>query len=81
MGDPVEDGVRELVATSTNMRPDQVDLDMPIEEVADSLELSGLVVAAEKRFGIRIDDGVIGRLRVPRDLIDVVRERRGSIRS
>jgi acyl carrier protein len=64
----VEDTVRELVGKVLRVAPADVDLDMPIDEAADSLELSALFVAAERSFGIQLDDALLGRIRVVRDL-------------
>ena len=50
-----------------------VDLDTPVDEAADSLKLSELVVALEQRFDIALDDTALGRVRVLNDLIALVR--------
>jgi acyl carrier protein len=70
--------VREVVARFFRRDAATVDLDQSIEEGTDSLELSGLIVALEERFGIALPDSAIGRLRVLRDLVTLVEEQRAA---
>ncbi len=77
MADPsTEEIVRDVVARFFRRDAATVDLDQSIEEEADSLELGGLIVALEERFGIALPDNAIGRLRVLRDLVILVDEQR-----
>jgi acyl carrier protein len=78
MGSPdVEDTVRRLLAPLTGVAPEDVDLDMPIEDAADSLELARLLGQVEKALGLTFEDRVLGRLRVVRDIVTLIDERRG----
>jgi acyl carrier protein len=70
--------VREVVARFLRRDAATLDLDQSIEEGTDSLELSGLIVALEERFGIALPDSAIGRLRVLRDLVTLVDEQRAA---
>lgn len=74
MGDSPEHVVRAVVARFGKAVGD-VDLDAPIEEVVDSLELSVLVATVEKHFGIALDNRAVGRVRVVRDLVREVEKR------
>jgi acyl carrier protein len=78
MASRVEDTVRELVGKVLRVAPAEVDLDMPIEEAADSLQLSTLFVAAERSFGIELEDGLVGRVRVVRDLATLIEQKLGT---
>ena len=72
----VEADLRKLVAENLDVELDSVDLDAAVEEVANSLELSALFYAVEKHFDVVFADSDIGRLRVFRDLVTLVREAR-----
>ncbi len=68
----LEEQIRTLIAQ--HLQLENVDLDMAIEEAANSLELSTLMFAAEKQFQVTFKDSDIGRLRVLRDLATLVRD-------
>ncbi len=68
----LEQQVRALIAEHLNMQLDAVDLDMSVEEAANSLELSTLMYAMEKRFDVAFANSDIGRLRILRDLATLV---------
>lgn len=72
----LEDQIRKLIANHLDLPLDGIDLDMSVEEAANSLELSTLMFAAEQQFGITLPDSAVGRLRVLRDLVTVVSEAR-----
>jgi acyl carrier protein len=72
----LDEQIRVLVSEHLDMPLDKVDLDMSVEEAANSLELSTLMFAAEKRFGVTFADSAIGRLRILRDLATLVLEAR-----
>ena len=69
----LEQQIRVLIANHLNMVLDTVDLDMSVEEAANSLELSTLMYAMEKQFEITFADSDVGRLRILRDLATLVR--------
>ena len=73
---PLQDQMKALIAKHLDMPLDTVDLEMSVEEAANSLELSTLMFAAEKEFGIALPDTAIGRLRILGDLVELVREAR-----
>lgn len=68
----LEEEIRALIAE--HLQLENVDLDMSVEEAANSLELSTLMFAVEKRFQVTFKDSDIGRLRVLRDLATLVRD-------
>lgn len=70
-----EEIVREIVARYLGKAVAEVDLDQPVEEAADSLELAVVLAQLEKHFGITLDDRVVGRLRVVRDLVREIEAR------
>ena len=70
----VEEALRKLVAENLDIELERVDLDATVEEVANSLELSALFYAVEKHFEVVFADSDIGRLRILRDLVSLVRE-------
>jgi len=72
----IEEAVRKLVAENLDVAVDEVDLDASVEELANSLELSAIFYAVEKHFEVVFADSDIGRLRVLRDLVTLVREAR-----
>lgn len=75
MATDIETALVETLARHLRIPPAELDLDMPVEEAADSLELSGFIVAVEERFRIRLPNDVGARLRVLRDLIPLIEER------
>ncbi len=68
----VEDTVRAIVAKHLEVGPDAIDLDKPLDETADSIGLSIIVVALEQRFGIAFDDRDIARARNLRDVVRLI---------
>ena len=55
-----------------------VDLDLPLDELSDSLQLTELMLALEQRFDITLPDASMIRVRTLRDLIALVQSARAS---
>ncbi len=80
MGTQVDDILKDLVARHFDLPRQEIDLDMPIEQVPDSLAFSVLVADLEQRFDIALDDGAIAKARVLRDLVTMVENRLAAAR-
>jgi acyl carrier protein len=78
MATRVEDTLGDLIAKHFRVPRTAVDLDLPIEEVPDSLKLSELIIDLEQRFDVALEDSAVARVRVLRDLIPLVEERIAS---
>jgi acyl carrier protein len=73
----LEREVCEVVASHLEMDLASVDLDAQVEEIANSLELSTLVIAMERHFGVEFDDSALGRVRILRDVVTLVANAKG----
>jgi acyl carrier protein len=71
-GADVESVVKDLAEKAFKTA---VDLDTPVDEVTDSLKLSELIIAIEQRFDVALEDSAVGRLRVLRDLVNLVEQK------
>jgi acyl carrier protein len=73
---PLEQQIRELVATVAELDPDELGPDTPFGDVdIDSLLAMEIAVHVEKRFSVRFEDGDVQRIVSIRDLADLVSER------
>lgn len=68
----VDQQVREVVAEHLGLALDGIDLDARVENLANSLELGMMVIAMERHFGVEFDDSALGRVRILRDVADLV---------
>jgi acyl carrier protein len=73
----VERALVDLVAQTFAIPRAEVDLDRPIEDAPDSLAMSILVVGIENHFDIAFADRDIGRIRVFRDLVEMIEGKLG----
>lgn len=64
--------VREVVAEHLGIELDTIDLESQVEELANSLELSTMVIAMERHFDVEFDDSALGRVRILRDVANLV---------
>jgi acyl carrier protein len=72
---PVAETLREFTAQYLNVPLAEVDLDMLVADVQDSLTLSEILVAMEDTYHVQLEENAVGRLRVLRDLVPLVEEK------
>jgi len=73
----IDEQVRAVVAEHLSLDLATVDLDARVENLANSLELSMMVIAMERHFGVEFDDSALGRVRILRDVAGLVEQALG----
>ena len=73
----IDQQVREVVAEHLSMDLGDVDLEARVEELANSLELGTMVIAMERHFDVEFDDSALGRVRILRDVANLVAAAKG----
>lgn len=71
----IDEVLRNMAAKHFEVASDEVDLDRPLADAADSIGLSILVVALEEKFNVALEDSAIAKARCLRDLARMVEAR------
>ncbi len=76
----VEQGVRELIIEILSVQPEEIKIDEKLSDSlgVDSTEMVNVILALEKKFGIRIDDKQITKFSSVRDIITVIESKRAA---
>jgi acyl carrier protein len=76
----VEPGVRELIIEILSVQPEQIKMDEKLSNSlgVDSTEMVNVILALEKKFGVRIDDKQITKNSSVRDIITVIESKRAA---
>jgi acyl carrier protein len=80
MDTEVDEIVKELVAEQFELPRREVDLDMRIADVPDSIGFAVLIVTLEQRFGVTLDDTAVANGRTLRDIAEMIRVQLGAQR-
>ncbi len=76
----VEQGVRELIIEILSVQPEEIKIDEKLSDSlgVDSTEMVNVILALEKKFGVRIDDKQITKFSSVRDIITVIESKRAA---
>jgi acyl carrier protein len=69
-----EQGVREIIVETLSVQPEEIKMDEKLSDSlgVDSTEMVNVILALEKKFGVRIDDKQITKNSSVRDIITVI---------
>jgi acyl carrier protein len=75
-----EQGVREIIAETLSVEPKEIKMDEKLNDSlgVDSTEMVNVILALEKKFGVRIDDKQITKKSSVRDIITVIESKRAA---
>ena len=75
-----ERGVREVIIETLSVQPEEIKMDEKLSDSlgVDSTEMVNVILALEKKFGIRIDDKQITKNSSVRDIITVIESKRAA---
>ena len=76
----VEEGVRELIIEILSVQPQEIKMDEKLSDSlgVDSTEMVNVILALEKKFGVRIGDKQITKFSSVRDIITVIESKRAA---
>jgi len=76
----VEQGVRELIIEILSVQPEEIKMDEKLSDSlgVDSTEMVNVILALEKKFGVRIGDKQITKFSSVRDIITVIESKRAA---
>lgn len=76
----VEQVVRELIIEILSAQPEEIKMDEKLSDSlgVDSTEMVNVILALEKKFGVRIDDKQITKNSSVRDIIAVIESKRAA---
>jgi acyl carrier protein len=76
----VEQGVREIIIETLSVQPEEIKMDEKLSDSlgVDSTEMVNVILALEKKFGVRIDDKQITKNSSVRDIIVVIESKRAA---
>jgi acyl carrier protein len=76
----VEPGVQELIIEILSVQPEEIKMDEKLSDSlgVDSTEMVNVILALEKKFGVRIDDKQITKNSSVRDIIAVIESKRAA---
>ena len=74
----VEQQVKEIIAKTLSVKPQEIDLDGKLSEEwdMDSTECVDLRVALEKQFEVKIDAKEITKFSTPQEIINVIESKK-----
>jgi len=75
-----EQGVREILIETLSVQPEEIKMDEKLSDSlgVDSTEMVNVILALEKKFGVRIDDKQITKNSSVRDIITVIESKRAA---
>jgi acyl carrier protein len=75
-----EQGVREIIIETLSVQPEEIKMDEKLSDSlgVDSTEMVNVILALEKKFGVRIDDKQITKNSSVRDIITVIESKRAA---
>lgn len=75
-----EEGVREIIVETLSVEPEEIKMDEKLSDSlgVDSTEMVNVILALEKKFGVRIDDKQITKNSSVRDIITVIESKRAA---
>ena len=76
----VEQGVRELIIEILSVQPEEIKMDEKLSDSlgVDSTEMVNVILALEKKFGVRINDKQITKNSSVKDIIAVIESKRAA---
>ena len=76
----VEQEVRELIIEILSVQPEEIKMDEKLSDSlgVDSTEMVNVILALEKKFGVRIGDKQITKFSSVRDIITVIESKRAA---
>ncbi len=76
----VEQGVREILIEILSVEPEEIKTDEKLSDSlgVDSTEMVNVILALEKKFGMRIDDKQITKNSSVRDIMMVIEGKRAA---
>jgi len=75
-----EQAVREIIVEILSVQPEEIKMDEKLSDSlgVDSTEMVNVILALEKKFGVRIDDKQITKNSSVRDIITVIESKRAA---
>ena len=76
----VEQGVREIIIEILSVEPEEIKMNEKLSDSlgVDSTEMVNVILALEKRFGLRIGDKQLTKYSSPRDIITFIEGKRAA---
>jgi acyl carrier protein len=76
----VEQGIQEVIIEILSVQPEEIKMDEKLSDSlgVDSTEMVNVILALEKKFGLRIDDKQITKHSSVRDIITVIESKRAA---
>jgi acyl carrier protein len=76
----VEQGIREVIIEILSVQPQEIKMDEKLSDSlgVDSTEMVNVILALEKKFGLRIDDKQITKNSSVRDIITVIESKKAA---
>jgi acyl carrier protein len=76
----VEQGIQEVIIEILSVQPEEIKMDEKLSDSlgVDSTEMVNVILALEKKFGLRIDDKQITKHSSVRDIITVIASKRAA---
>jgi acyl carrier protein len=76
----VEQGVREVIIEILSVQPEEIKIDEKLSDSlgVDSTEMVNVILALEKKFGVRIDDKQITKNSSVRDIVTLIESKRAA---
>jgi acyl carrier protein len=76
----VEQGIREVIIEILSVQPEEIKMDEKLSDSlgVDSTEMVNVILALEKKFGVRIADKQITKFSSLRDIIALIESKRAA---